>query len=355
MNLPMSPTPPPHPEYKLALLGFGNVGQAFVELLLEKSGDLAVNPGISFRIVGIASGNHGRAVNPKGFKLQEVLEAYRAGRSLDEFSTRPLKDSADFLAACGADALVETTPVNYQTGEPAVSYLSQALKAGMHAVTANKGPVVHGYRELTNLANRMGVRFYFESAVMDGAPVFSIARRGLPGAVVSGFSGILNSTTNLILTRMEGGETQEEAIAYAQSIGIAETDPSGDVDGWDAAVKISALATVLMDIPLIPEQVERTGIRSLTHDLIAEAAEMGLRWKLVCSAKRDPNSPHGIRAVVQPQRVGPKSHLYNIEGTTAILEISSDVLGKLTLIEENPSTRTTAYGVLADLLNIFSS
>ncbi len=351
----MSPTPPPYPEYKLALLGFGNVGQAFLELLLEKSTDLIADPGISFRIVGIASGSHGRAVNSKGFKLQELLDAYRAGGTLNDFSTRPLDSSEDFLSACQADALIETTPVNYQTGEPALTYLRQALKIGLHAVTANKGPVVHGYRELTNLARKKDLCFYFESAVMDGAPVFSIARHGLPGAVVNGFTGILNSTTNLILTRMEAGETQEEAIAYAQSIGIAETDPSGDVDGWDAAVKVSALATVLMDIPLVPEQVQRTGIRGLTHDLIQEAAAKGQRWKLVCSAQRDPNSSHGIQALVQPQLVSPDSHLFHSDGTTSILEISSDVLGKLTLIEENPSPRTTAYGLLADVLNIFNS
>ena len=350
----MNPTPPPHPEYKLALLGFGNVGQAFLELLLEKNQHLISDLGLSFRITAIASGSHGRAVNPAGFPLQELLDAYRSGGSLDQFSTRPLKDSEEFLAACGAEAVVETTPVNYQTGEPGLSYLRQALTSGMHAVTANKGPVVHGYQELTRLAELKGSRFYFESAVMDGAPVFSIARHGLPGAVVERFSGILNSTTNLIISRMEKGESQEEAIAYAQSIGIAETDPSGDVDGWDAAVKVAALATVLMDLPLKPDQVERTGIRGLTPDLIQEAAEKGQRWKLVCSAVRDPGSSHGIQAQVSPRLVSPDSHFYHVEGTSSILEISSDVLGKLTLIEENPSPRTTAYGLLADLLNAFT-
>lgn len=349
----MTPTPPPHPEYRLALLGFGNVAQAFADLLLDKSADLAADPGISFRIVGIASGSHGIAVNPAGFKLKEVMEAYRDGTSLDEFSTLPVGSSQDFLGACQADALVETTPVNYRTGQPALDYLRQALERGMHAVTANKGPVVHGYRELSALAKRKGVSFLFESAVMDGAPVFSIARCGLPGAVVSGFSGVLNSTTNLVLTRMEGGETLEQAIAYAQSIGIAETDPSGDIDGWDAAVKVSALATVLMDIPLTPDLVQRTGIRGLTPDLIKEAAAKGQRWKLVCSAERDAGSPGGIRASVAPQLVGQDSHCYNIDGTTSILQISSDVLGRLTVIEENPSPRTTAYGLLADLLNAF--
>lgn len=351
----MSPPPPPHMEVKLALLGFGNVGQAFLKLLLEKSPDLISDPGINFKIVGIASGSHGLAINPQGLPLQELLDGYQDGISLDEFSTRPISSIEEFLDLCKADALVESIPVNYQTGEPALGYIKHAINAGMHAVTANKGPVVHGYHELTSLARRKGVVFYFESAVMDGAPIFSIARCGLPGAKVQGFSGILNSTTNLILTRMEAGETQEEAIAYAQSIGIAESDPSGDVDGWDAAIKVAALVTVLMDIPLLPEQVDRTGIRGLTPDLIRDAAEAGKRWKLICRAVRDADSPRGVAATISPQMVDSGSNLYNISGTSSILEISSDVLGKLTLIEDNPSTRTTAYGLLADLLNAFKA
>jgi homoserine dehydrogenase len=228
--------------------------------------------------------------------------------------------------------LFESTPINYQTGEPALGYLRLALEKGMHAITANKGPVVHGYQELKNLARKKGVSFYFESAVMDGAPV----------------------TTNLILSRMESGGTQEEAIAYAQSIGIAETDPSGDVDGWDAAVKVAALVTVLMGIPLTPEGVDRNGIRDITPDMIKDSAEIGKRWKLICSARVDPDSPNGLVAEVKPAEVGPESLLYHVSGTSAILEIHSDVLGKLSLIEDNPSPRTTAYGLLADFLNTIS-
>ena len=347
----MSPTPPPFPEYKIALLGFGNVGQAFIELLLEKKDDLIAKPGIGFRVVGIGSGTHGLAVDPRGLPLQDLLDSYKAGTSLDKFSSVPVPDSTAFIENCGADALVETTPIDYQTGEPAITYLRQALGIGIHAITANKGPVVHGYRELDSLARRNGVSFLFESAVMDGAPVFSIARSGLPGARVTSFSGILNSTTNMILSMMEEGETQEEAINYAQSIGIAETDPSGDVDGWDAAVKVAALVTVLMDIPFTPDLVERTGIRDITSEMIHKAAENGQRWKLICNAKRDPSGTHGVKAIVEPRLVNQESHLYNVTGTSSILEISSDVLGKLSLIEENPSPRTTAYGILADLLN----
>ncbi|MGB2964943.1 MAG: homoserine dehydrogenase [Anaerolineales bacterium] len=347
----MSPTPPPYREYKLALLGFGNVGQALAELLLEKDQYLKKKLGISFRVVGIASGTHGAAVNPKGFSLADVLKSYRRGDSLENLSSQPLRNSREFIGACGADILFETTPVNYKSGQPALDYLTLGLKKGMHAITANKGPVVHGYQELTRLAQQRDLHFLFESAVMDGAPVFSISRSGLPGAVVTGFSGILNSTTNLVLTRMEQGESQEEAIVYAQSIGIAETDPSGDIDGWDAAVKVACLATVLMDIPLTPDQVDRTGIRELTSGLIQDAKENGQRWKLVCFARRDKNHKNGIKAYVQPQKINPDSFLYHVDGTSSILEIESDVLGKLSLVEENPSTRTTAYGLLADFLN----
>lgn len=350
----MSPTPTPLPEYRLALLGFGNVGQALLELLLEKQADLVKDPGVFFRVVGIASGSHGQAINPRGLPLQQVLESYREGKKLDSFSTTTYLSSEDFIQHCGADVLFESTPVNYQTGEPALDYLRIALDRGMHAITANKGPVVHGYQELKKLARKKGVSFYFESAVMDGAPVFSIARCGLPGAHVNEFSGILNSTTNLILSRMEDGQTQEEAIAYAQSIGIAETDPSGDVDGWDAAVKVAALVTVLMDIPLTPEGVDRKGIRDITPDMIKDAAELGKRWKLICSARVDPENPDSLVAEVKPAEVGPESLLYHVSGTSAILEIHSDVLGKLSLIEDNPSPRTTAYGLLADFLNAIS-
>jgi len=183
---------------------------------------------------------------------------------------------------------------------------------------------------------------------MDGAPVFGIFRETLPAAQVHAFKGILNSTTNLILTRMESGESFADAVAYAQSIGIAETDPSGDVDGWDAAVKVAALATVLMDTPLKPDQVDRTGIREITPQQIAEAKAAGKRWKLICSAKKEKGR---MSARVAPQMVGPETAFYVVDGTTSIVEIESDVLGNLSVIETNPGPHTTAYGLLADFIN----
>lgn len=218
----------------------------------------------------------------------------------------------------------------------------------MHVITANKGPVVHAYRELTALAESMGVNFFFESAVMDGAPVFALFRETLPAARVLAFQGVLNSTTNLMLSRMEAGESFEGAVQYARSIGISETEPAGDIDGWDAAVKVSALATVLMGVPTRPVEVDRTGIRGITPEDITKARAEGTRWKLVCEARWEGEQLH---CKVSPQRVSIASPLYGVEGTTSIVQIETDVLGKLSLIEEDPGPHTTAYGMLADFLN----
>ncbi len=338
------------PHYNLAFLGFGNVGRALAELLLRKREDIASETGITFRVTGIATGSHGIAVNPAGIDLPKALDLAASGGSLSALSavSPPPATPEDFIDQCGADALFESIPVNYESGQPAVALIRRALERGMHVATANKGPVVHAYRELTQLAEKNGVRFYFESAVMDGAPVFALFRETLPAARIRAVRGVLNSTTNLILTRMENGDTFEGAVAYAQSIGIAETDPSGDLDGWDAAVKISALATVLMDTPIKPQEVDRTGIRGITPERVRQAREQGQRWRLVCEAHR---AGVQLKATVAPQIVGVDSPFYGVEGTTSIVQIESDVLGTLSLIEENPGPHTTAYGLLADFLN----
>jgi len=170
----------------------------------------------------------------------------------------------------------------------------------------------------------------------------------LPGANLNSFKGVLNSTTNLILTLMEDGKAYEEAVSYAQEIGIAETDPSGDIDGWDAAIKVSALVTVLMGIPLKPHQVIRQGIGDITKDLVHKSLQSGKRWKLICEAQRDGNQ---VTASVRPQEVDSNNPLFIVMGTSSAVTFQSDVLGALTLTEEDPGPHTTAYGLLADFLN----
>jgi homoserine dehydrogenase len=335
--------------YKLTLLGFGNVGQAFARLLMRKADQLENEYGIQAVVTAIATGSRGRTIDPNGIDLQSALDLIGAGKSLDSLSAEPAPmDNIAFIQASGADVLFENTPVSYSDGQPAMDHIRAALEIGMHAVTANKGPVVYGYQSLSALVEENVGRFLFESTVMDGAPVFGMTRETIPAANIQRIEGVLNSTTNLILTRMENGESFDEAVAYAQSIGIAETDPSGDVDGWDSAIKISALITVLMKTPFTPDKVHREGIREITPEKIAAAKEQGKRWKLVCTAEKAGDQ---ITAKVAPQMVGSDTPAYTIDGTTSIVTLESDVLGALSLIEVDPSPNTTAYGLLADFLN----
>lgn len=338
--------------YSLALLGFGNVGRAFVRLLMNKEKELADGFGLAFNITGIATGRHGNAIDPAGINLARALELGERGLSLDLLSAQPApQDKVAFIYACPAQAMLENTPVNHRTGQPAISHLQAALKKGMHAVTANKGPVVHALQELNQLAEANRCRFMYESTVMDGAPIFSLFRGPLPAVELRGFHGILNSCTNLLLGLMDEGQPFDEAVAYAQSIGIAETDPSGDIDGWDAAIKVAALSTVLMGIPLKPQDVEREGIRAITPAMLDEARAAGERWKLVCTARR--LGPQLLEASVKPQRVKPTSPLFSINGTSSYVQFETDVLPGLGIVESNPGPETTAYGLLADLINAF--
>jgi homoserine dehydrogenase len=334
--------------YKLAFLGFGNVGRSLAELLLRKQAELEEKYDITFSVTAIGTGTHGRAVDPDGLDLPNVLEALKSGESLGQFNKKKVADSLSLIHESGADVLFENTPVNHKTGQPAVDHVREALELGMHVATANKGTVVHGYHKLTKLAESKGRKFFFESTVMDGAPIFSLFRGALPAARLLSFRGVLNSTTNIILTRMEEGDSFDAAVKYCQDIGIAETDPSADVDGWDAAIKVAALVTVLMDIPLKPAEVEREGIREITPKMIASARAANSRYKLVCSAERDGD---GVKARVAPELVPYTSPMFNMEGSSSIVEFKTDVLGDLSIVETNPGPHTTAYGLLADFIN----
>jgi homoserine dehydrogenase len=335
--------------YKLALLGFGNVGRALAELLLRKQEEIQKDYNVTFSVVAIGTGRRGFAVQPNGFDLPAVMDALANGKTLTEFSAFPVEDAFDLIRKSGADVLFENTPVDYESGQPAIDHIKLGLEHGMHVSTANKGPVVHAWHELKALAAQKGLQFFHESTVMDGAPIFSLFRGALPGAQLQSFKAVLNSTTNLILTRMEDGDTFDDAVRYAQKIGIAETDPSGDVDGWDAAIKIAALATVLMDKPLKPGDVDRTGIRAITPEMVLAAKAEGKRYKLVCTAERDGDQ---VRGKVTPELVPVTSPMYGLEGTTSLIQFNTDVLGELTLIESDPGPHTTAYGLLADFLNM---
>jgi homoserine dehydrogenase len=336
-------------ELRVALVGFGNVGKALARLLETKQHSLKNGFGFTTFVTGIATNRHGMAIDSHGINIDEAINLVENNQSLNTLSkVAPSENMIEFIKACPADVLFENSPVNHHTGQPAIDHLKTALEMNMHAITANKGPVVHAYQSLNNLAKTKNKRFMFESAVMDGAPIFSLFRGPLPAVEIKSFFGILNSCTNLLLELMEKGKTFEEAVAYGRSIGITETDPSADIDGWDASIKVAAIATVLMGVPIKPDQVDRTGIREISKKMIDQALANGERWKLVCSAQREED---GVIARVTPKTVNSKSPLFSINGTSSFIQFELDTLPGLGILESNPGPETTAYGLLADLIN----
>jgi len=341
-------------QYKLAFIGFGNVARALVRLLERKRDLLKSKHDITYSITGIATGSHGFAVNPNGLDENEALELVESRQSIFPLSSFPVKNSLEVIQHSQADVMFENSPVNTQTGQPALDHIRAALELGMHAITANKGPVVHGYRELTSLAESKGKKFRFESAVLGGAPVFSVMREAFPLAEISSFKGVFNATTNIILSRMENGESYEDAVKYCQSIGVAETDPTNDVDGWDAAIKVAALVTVLMDTPLTPQQVDPTGIRGITPEMIAKAKAEGKRYKLVCSAEKEGEI---VKASVAPQLVDASSPLHGMMNSSTGVTFRTDVILDYSItLSEKPGMQggpvETAYGLFADFVNL---
>lgn len=342
--------------YRLSFIGFGNVARALVRLLERKQPLLKEKYGITYSVTGIATGRHGFAVNPDGLDVNKALELVESGQPIFPLSSFDVKNSIDVIQHSAADVMFENSPVNTQTGQPALDHIRLALNLGQHAITANKGPVVHGYRELIELAKSKGRSFRFESTVLGGAPVFSVFRETFPLAELSSFRGIFNATTNIILSRMEEGESYEDAVKYCQSIGVAETDPTNDVDGWDAAIKVAALITVLMDTPFTPQQVNPIGIRGITKEMITGAKAEGKRYKLVCSAEKVGDK---VNASVTPQLVDASSPLYGMMGSSTGLTLRTDVILDYSItLSEKPGMQggpvETAYGLFADFVSIAS-
>jgi len=339
--------------YKLAFIGFGNVARSLVRLLERKRDLLNQEYNITYSVTGIATGRHGFAVNPNGLDMQQAMVLVENKETIFPLSSFPVQDSLSVIQESQADVMFENSPVNYDTGQPAIDHAKAALNAGMHVSTANKGTVVHAFQELMALAKSNNKKFMFESTVLGGTPVFSTFREAMPGAELISFKGIINATTNMILSRMEEGESFKDAVKYCQSIGLAEADPSGDVDGWDASIKVAALATVLMNTPLKPQDVDRKGIGEITFEMVNQAKLDGKRWKLVASAERVGDQ---ITARVSPELADASSPLYGMMGSSTGLTFRTDVLPDYSVtVSEREGMQggpeETAYGLFADFVN----
>ena len=332
-------------KYNLCFLGFGNVGRALARLLDEKSDELREVYNLEWRITGVATRRMGWLAHADGFEVQDLLEGRAASRSI--ISPAP-EDVRAWLRAARADVLFETTSLEPRTGQPAIEHIREALELGAHVITANKGPVVHAFQELNALAEEQGRRFMFEATVADCLPVFSMFRECLPAAHVLGFSAVLNSTTSIIIEEMERGASFAEGVARAESLGITETDPAYDVEGWDAAVKVCALARVVMGAPLGLEEIEREGIGKLYAEAVVAARREGRPFKLVSRAE---SSEGRVRASVRPEQVSSDDPLWPASGTSLLIHFRLDMLPGLTMIAHDPNLKSTAYGLLADFVN----
>jgi homoserine dehydrogenase len=315
---------------RLALFGFGNVGRAFARLLASR------RKAFPFRIVAIQTLHHGTSFDQRGLPLEP--EFGPCVNSIDEFLDR-----------ARPEAVVELTTLNPATGEPAISHIRAAFARSKHVVTANKGPIAHAYRALKDEARRAGVEFRFESTVMDGAPVFNLVRHNLPGCQIRGFTGVINSTTNVVIEALRAGRTLEEGIEEARRMGIAEADATFDIDGWDAAAKTAALANVLMDAALTPLDVDRRGIARLTPEKLVDLKSQRKTVRLIARAR---TTSTGIKLRVRAEVIPETDVLASVHGTSNLLLLDTDLMGTIGMHEVNPGVEQTAYGVFSDLVDI---
>ncbi|HEV2834701.1 MAG TPA: hypothetical protein VGW58_05265 [Pyrinomonadaceae bacterium] len=327
--------------YRLCFLGFGNVGRALARLLVSKSNELRENYGIEWEITGVATRRMGWRASENAIDVTNLL----AGN--DE--TPLLPDIDQWLALAKPDVVFETTSLNPETGQPAIEYLRKSLQAGAHTITANKAPIVYAYDELNAIAIAQGKRLMFESTVLDSAPVFSLFRETLPAVRIRGFSGVFNSTTNIILETMEEGRSFAEGVKTAQELGVAETDPSHDVDGWDSIMKICAIARVILRVPLLPADVRREGIRSLDSATLQAARAEGKPFKLLSRATV--NADGSVSAFVRPEQIALTDPLGGVRGTSLAVHFELDTIPGLTVVSHRPNLQSTAYGLLADFIN----
>jgi homoserine dehydrogenase len=336
--------------YKLALVGFGNVGKSFLRLLERKKLRLKRDYGIECRVVAIATGNHGLAIDLKGFDSKKVFSYLEKAGTLDTLHRgKPLQGAIDMIQQSSADVMFEISPQNPWTGQPAIRYIEAALKKRMHVITANKGPVVHAYRRLKRLAARNKVQFRHEGVVMDGTPIFNLAEMTLPATEVRGFEGILNATTNYLLEEMEKGKSLEAALEEAKALGIVESNPAVDVEGWDATSKLCCIANVIMGANLRPRAIDREGIQKLTPAQLQKAQGRGNRIRLLVRAWRDGRI---VRGSVKPTEI-PLTHTFaTLRGDTTALCIDTDTMEKITIIEGPGGPHQTAFALLSDLINI---
>lgn len=333
---------------KLLLIGFGVVGQGLAEILRDKAAELQREHNFAAEIIGVATARKGALYRSNGLDIAALLRAAEGG-SFADFPDQPgLRRGmtvAEMIALGEADVLVEASPTNLETAQPALDYCHLALEAGMHLALANKGPVALGYAGLQAKARAKGLLIRYEATVMAGTPTMHLAEDALAGCEIRSARGILNGTTNYILTQMESGMSYHDALAQAQALGYAETDPAGDVEGWDAAGKVLILANALFGSELALADLDVSGITNISAADIADAKAAGQRYKLIARA-----APDGGQ--VRATRLPLDDPLASVGGSTNAITLETDLMGDITLIGAGAGKLETGAAILSDLLAI---
>ncbi|MCX7797574.1 MAG: homoserine dehydrogenase [Melioribacter sp.] len=332
---------------RIALIGFGTVAQGLCEILLNKKNELKKNYNYEFDIVAINDIKYGTAYNPKGLNIKNLLKEINEHR---KFISNTVKwDAIQTIKKSNANIICELSYTNLIDGQPAIEYCKTALSLKKHVVTSNKGPAVFAYKKLSKLAKKNNVKFLIEGTVMSGTPVLNLVKGPLAGIKILSAKGILNGTTNFILTKMEEGMSYNDALLEAQKLGYAEADPTNDVEGYDAKAKITILANVLMNLNLKFHDVQCEGITKLTQLDIEEAKRNNARWKLVATVEKIGDE---IKASVKPEML-PLSHpLAGVLESTNAITFKTDLLGDVTIVGKGAGKIETGFAILSDLLSI---
>ncbi len=342
-------------KYRLAFIGFGVVGQGLAEILLESREDLKKQHDFEFDVVAVSDKIKGSVHDPEGLDLEKLLEVVRNTGKVSEYQGAPFVgwDSLKTITESNANVIIEVSWTDLKTGEPALTHVKTAIQHGKHVVLTNKGPIALAVKELEALARQHGVHLRYEGTVLSGTPAINLGMKNLAGSKIVKIQGIVNGTTNFILTEMEKGLSYSEALKTAQDLGYAEADPTGDVEGWDAVGKIVILTNVLMGGSITKDDVYRQGITNITKEDIDEARKQGKRWKLIATAELLPDGT--VKASVKPQAIPMQHPLASVNGPTNALTFTTRYLGDVTIIGPGAGKLPTGYALLTDLLDIHRS
>ena len=334
-------------KHKIGILGFGTVGQGIAEILTEKRATLKQRFGFEFEVTAIAGSRYGTAYNPNGLDLKTLLDDVHKGNQFSK--DRVDWDNLKLIRESDTNIWCELTYTNLETGGAAIDHVKTAIKAGKHVVSSNKGPAALYYSELSLLAKKHNVMFLNEGTVVAGTPVLNLANGPLAGCEITKIQGILNGTTNFILTEMEKGVGFKDVLKIAQEKGYAEADPTGDVEGYDARAKVVILANIVLQSPVSMNNVSCKGITGISLADINQAKKEGKRWKLIGSVEK---TNTGITASVAPQKISIDDPLAGISGTKNALTFTTDLLGDVTIVGPGAGKIETGFAILNDLLRL---